>query len=175
VIAHEYTHKTSGDDRSRDFEHGLTTLLGVAIAAAARGPREESLEETLAEAKLKHWRDDQPEVLDLETILGRFSGRNISYSCPTGARLALQVPHWHYAGVTVVTNKTRRHRQTFWFTGRLDNRVKTPVTMSVCYKSDRKVRIVCYRADSAIRYIGNWGTEGRPEPTVAFVEYDLEA
>jgi hypothetical protein len=174
VIAHEYTHKTSGDDRSRDFEYGLTMLLGVAIAAVARGPREESLDETLAEAKLGDWRDDQPEVLNLDVILGRFSGSNINYSCPSGARLAQQVPIWHYAGVTVVKNKTRRPKQTFWFTGRLDNRVKTPVTMSVCYKSDRWVRIVCHRANSAIRYIGNWGEEGRPEPTVTFAEYDLE-
>ena len=81
---------------------------------------------------------------------------------------------WHYAGVTVTDNKTRRKKQVFWFTGRLDNRNRTPVTMSLTYKSNREVVLVCYKANPAIRYFGGWG-EDEVEAIGSFLEHDLAA
>ena len=174
VIAHEYTHKHGGDDRTRKFESALTAALGVAIATQVRGDRTETFEQSAERESLGRWSDQHPEVLTFDQIIDRFEGCEWKFSCQSGGATARGVSEWHYAGVSVTDNKTRRKKQVFWFTGRLDNRNRTPVTMSLTYKSNREVVLVCYKGSRGVDYFGGWG-EDEVASGVPFLEYDIAA
>ena len=174
VIAHEYTHKHGGIDRTRTFESALTAALGVAIAAQVRGGRTETFEQSTERTKLGKWSDDYSEVLTFDQIIDRFAGSEWRFSCQSAGTRVNAVSEWHYVGVETTKNKTRRSKQVFWFTGRLDNKNRTPMTMSVTFKSNREVYICSYQATHAIRYIGHAFAGGIETPTT-FLEHDLAA
>lgn len=170
VIVHEFCHR-DGSDRTREFESSLTKMLGVAIAGAVRGPREETLNETLEKEKMGDWSDEFPEVLTIDQITERFP-QGFRFTSKTGALNAKQVPEWHYAGVTVHENNSRRNRQYFWFTGRVDNSRNTPATLCVTLKSNLYVTLNCLTAGRGINCIGGWGN-GKLDRSVPFADHDM--